>query len=206
MLGLGIERKYWRKGIGRIAGVDEAGRGPLAGPVVAAAVIFSPGVSILGVDDSKKLTPLRREELFEIIRQSALAFGVGIVSHETIDRINVLRATMEAMAEAVSRLKPGPDYLLVDGPICEPGVVPAEAMVRGDARCFSIAAASIIAKVTRDRIMMEYDRQFPGYGFARHKGYGTPEHLAALRRLGPCEIHRKSFRLTGGATEERSGG
>ena len=205
MLGLGVERKYWRKGIRRIAGVDEAGRGPLAGPVVAAAVIFSPGVCILGVDDSKKLTALRREELFELIRQSALDYGVGIVSHEAIDRINVLRATMQAMAEAVSRLSPAPDYLLVDGPSCAPGAVPAKAMVRGDARCFSIAAASIIAKVTRDRIMMEYDRAFPGYGFARHKGYGTPEHLAALRTLGPCEIHRKSFHLAGAARERRSG-
>jgi len=205
MLGLGVERKYWRKGISRIAGVDEAGRGPLAGPVVAAAVIFSPGVCILGVDDSKKLTASRREELFELIRQSALAYGVGIVSHTAIDRINVLRATMEAMALAVSRLKPPAEYVLVDGTSCMQGAVPAKAMVRGDARCFSIAAASIIAKVTRDRIMTEYDRAFPGYGFARHKGYGTPEHLAALRTMGPCEIHRKSFHITGGAPERRSG-
>jgi ribonuclease HII len=194
-LDFGIERSLWQRGVRLVAGIDEAGRGPLAGPVVAAAVIMRPDRLIHGVDDSKKLSPSRRVELFELIMQSALGAQVGVVSHTEIDRINVLQATMRAMAEAVSRLKPVPDYLLIDGPKYEGGAIPFTPVIHGDARCYSIAAASIVAKVTRDRMMMEYDLRYPGYGFARHKGYGTPEHLAAIRSLGPCDIHRRSFRM-----------
>jgi len=194
-LDFSVEQSYWARGLKLIAGVDEAGRGPLAGPVVAAAVIFKPDAWIAGVDDSKKLSPSRREELFELITGSVLTAGVGIVSHTEIDRINVLQAAMLAMTEAVSRLTPAPDHILVDGPTYARSGVPFTAVVGGDATCFSIAAASIIAKVIRDRIMVGYDRCYPGYGFARHKGYGTPEHLAAIRTLGPCGIHRQSFRM-----------
>lgn len=201
-LDFGVERPYWTRGLSRIAGVDEAGRGPLAGPVVAAAVVLRPDVWFGGVDDSKKLTASRRDDLYDVIRRSALCIGVGIVPHTEVDRINVLRAAMRAMAEAVSRLSPVPHHLLVDGPRYDGGAVPFTPIIDGDAKCFSIAAASIIAKVTRDRIMMEYDRRYPGYGFARHKGYGTPEHLAAIRALGPCEIHRRSFHMPASIRKE----
>jgi ribonuclease HII len=204
-LDFSMERHYWTRGVRLVAGVDEAGRGPLAGPVVAAAVIANPDSWIEGVDDSKKLTPSRREELYRRIVSGVLSFGVGIVPHTEVDRINVLRATMRAMAEAVSRLSPVPEYLLVDGPRYDGGAVPFTPVIGGDAACYSIAAASIIAKVTRDRIMVEFDRSYPGYGFARHKGYGTPEHLAAIRTLGPCEIHRRSFKMPGALQRERHG-
>ncbi len=197
-LGLGIERSYWEKGMRFLAGVDEAGRGPLAGPVVAAAVMMKPGTEIEGVEDSKLLTPTRREELFREIMSAALSTGVGVVSHSVIDRVNILRATMQAMAEAVSRVSPRPEHILVDGPAyaapAGSGTMPFTPIIGGDRLCFSIAAASIVAKVTRDRMMVEYDSRYPGYGFAQHKGYGTPAHLAILRELGPCEIHRRSFR------------
>ena len=190
-----LERGFWKTGLLRLAGVDEAGRGPLAGPVVAAAVIFPPEVWIHGVDDSKKLTHERREELFPVIGQAALTVGIGVVSHEVIDEINIYWASMRAMAEAVSALKLCPDHLLIDGPRYTDTTIPSTPLVGGDGRCFSIAAASIIAKVTRDRLMAEFDRRFPVYGFARHKGYATPEHLGALRKHGPCEIHRRSFHM-----------
>jgi ribonuclease HII len=195
MLDYSIEHHYWYNGIELLAGVDEAGRGPLAGPVVAAAVIVPRESWIDGVDDSKKLSHAKREELFVIIQERALSIGVGIVSHQRIDEINILQATMQAMAEAAAQLIPRPQHLLVDGNRFQDQSLPFTTIIDGDAKCFSIAAASIIAKVTRDRIMLEYDRQFPQYGFAKHKGYGTKEHLDALRMYGPCEIHRRSFRM-----------
>ena len=201
MLSLDVERSLWVQGIERVAGVDEAGRGPLAGPVVAAAVVFRPGAWIDGVDDSKKLTARRREELFDRICGDALTVGVSIVGHDVIDTINILEATMQAMDEAISRLSPLPGYLLIDGPRFHASSIPTKPIIDGDANCFSIAAASIVAKVTRDRIMLEMDSRYPQYGFAKHKGYGTREHLEALRKFGPCEIHRLTFRMPGKAGE-----
>jgi len=189
------ERELWASGIERIAGVDEVGVGPLAGPVVAAAVIFAPGFGLPGVDDSKKLTSERRASLAHAIRESAVAFAVAIVEPEEIDRINVYRATLAAMARAVDALSMKPHHVLVDArriPGCD---LPQEAIIKGDARCHAIAAASILAKTTRDALMHRYDEEFPGYGFADHKGYGTEVHRDAIRRLGPCAIHRRSFTL-----------
>ena len=190
---LSHEEALWRCGIRHVAGVDEAGRGPLAGPVVAAAVIFPPGVLIAGVDDSKKLSPERREALFSAIHEHAVAVGVGIVGHAEIDEINILQATFKAMHGALTSLAVSPGHILVDGNRFVGSGVPFTAIVDGDARCHAIAAASIIAKVTRDRLMCEYDLLYPGYGFARHKGYGTAAHREALSRLGVCPIHRRSF-------------
>jgi ribonuclease HII len=196
MVDFTFEEDIWKRGILRVAGIDEAGRGPLAGPVVAAAVMLPRGAGIEGVDDSKKLSARRREELFAKVTSLAVSYGVGIVSHRVIDEINIYQATLRAMADAVSQLSPPPQHLLVDGPgYRRESPIPFTAIVDGDAKCFSIAAASIVAKVARDRIMMEYDRLFPHYGFAQHKGYGTARHLEALRTYGPCEIHRRSFRL-----------
>jgi ribonuclease HII len=195
MLDFGFERKYWKDGVDFVAGVDEAGRGPLAGPVVAAAVVFPREVWIHGVDDSKKLTAARREELFEVITRCALSVGVGIVSHESIDQINIYQASMLAMREAIARLDPKPTQLLIDGPRFIGDGTPYAAITDGDARCFAIAAASIVAKVTRDRLMIEYDKVYPQYGFHRHKGYCTPEHVDAIHRFGRCAIHRRSFRV-----------
>jgi len=197
MVTLDFEHTLRNAGIGLIAGVDEVGRGPLAGPVVAAAVIFGPACVIEGVDDSKKLSPARRAELFDRIVSQALAVGVGILSPDEIDELNIYRASMRAMEHAVARLSPSPQHLLIDGPRYHDRSIPFTPVVDGDAKCFSIAAASIVAKVTRDRIMTELDAQFPNYGFAKHKGYGTPGHLAALRKYGPSPIHRKSFRMPG---------
>lgn len=189
------ERELWASGLARIAGVDEAGVGPLAGPVVAAAVIFPPGFGLPGVDDSKKLTPERRQTLAAAIRESALAFSVALVAPEEIDRINVYQATLAAMGRAVDGLSLRPQHVLVDArriPGCD---LPQEAIIKGDARCHAIAAASILAKTTRDALMRRYDDEFPGYGFAEHKGYPTESHRDAIRRLGPCAIHRLSFTL-----------
>jgi len=189
------ERELWASGFLRIAGVDEAGVGPLAGPVVAAAVIFQPGFGLPGVDDSKKVTPERRETLSLAIRDAALAFSVAIVEPEEIDRINVYQATLAAMGRAVDGLSIKPQHVLVDArriPGCD---LPQEAIIRGDAHCHAIAAASILAKTTRDALMRRYDDEFPGYGFADHKGYPTEAHRDAIRRLGPCAIHRLSFTL-----------
>ncbi len=183
-----------RQGYRIIAGIDEAGRGPLAGPVVAAAVILLPDVVIPGLDDSKKLSPSRRDSLFEEIQASSMAIGVGMADHESIDRINILQATLFAMRQAVAALEPSPDYLLIDGINHIPINIMQKTIKKGDSLSASIAAASIIAKVTRDRLMEEYDRRYPGYGFAGHKGYGSASHLAAIAALGPCAIHRKSFR------------
>lgn len=195
MIDLHYELDFWMKGIVRVAGVDEAGRGPLAGPVVAAAAVFPPNSWIDGVNDSKKLTAARRSELYDLILQTAAGIGVGIITHEVIDRINILQATHRAMEEAVARIDPAPQFLLVDGRSLPNFTTPFMAIVDGDERSFSIAAASIVAKVTRDRLMEDFDKQFPHYGFAQHKGYGTKHHYEALQKFGPCEIHRKSFRL-----------
>ncbi|PYN22945.1 MAG: ribonuclease HII [Candidatus Rokuibacteriota bacterium] len=187
------EAQAWRTGVTLIAGVDEAGRGPLAGPVVAAAVIIAPDRRIKGLADSKVLTPEQREALFHVISERAVGVGVGIVDHETIDRINILQATKVAMAEALAQLTVRPDLVITDFVALRDLACPQKNLVDGDARCATVAAASIVAKVTRDRLMVEADQRFPVYGFARHKGYATPEHLAALDRWGPCPLHRRTF-------------
>jgi len=195
------ERERLARGCERIAGVDEVGRGPLAGPVVAAAVVFSPEHIRAGlpepldvVNDSKKLSAKKRELLFKLLQSlDGLEFGIAIVEPAEIDRINILKATHLAMNNALTALGQTPGHVLVDGrPVASLGHEQT-ALVKGDSLSYSIAAASIIAKVTRDRIMMELDLEFPGYGFAAHKGYGTPGHLDALTRLGPCRVHRYSF-------------
>lgn len=176
-----------------VAGVDEAGRGPLAGPVVAAAVLLDPRRPIAGLADSKKLSPRRREQLFAAICERALGYAIAEASVAEIDGINILQATLLAMRRAVRALVPAPQAVLVDGnrlPVLD---VPAQAVVGGDARVAQISAASILAKVHRDRWCLEADQGWPGYGFAAHKGYGTPAHLAALERYGPCPLHRRSF-------------
>lgn len=188
-----FERAAWRSGLARVAGVDEAGRGPLAGPVVAAAVILNPEHHIRGLQDSKLLTPDERERLFDQILEHATAVGTGIVDPQTIDRVNILEATRRAMFEALSRLSPHPNLVLTDAVRLSGLTWPQKPLVRGDRRSASIAAASIVAKVTRDRIMVEADGFFPQYGFKRHKGYPTPEHLRALLRHGPCPLHRRTF-------------
>jgi ribonuclease HII len=178
----------------RVAGVDEAGRGPLAGPLVVAAVILDPARPIAGLGDSKQIAAPQRERLHDRIIEQALAFRIEVVDVPTIDARNILRATLEAMARCIAGLDPAPELVLIDGNRLPPGLaLPARAIVDGDATEAAIGAASIIAKVTRDRLMVELDAVFPGYGFARHKGYGTPEHLTALTRLGPCAQHRLSF-------------
>ncbi|HEX9615294.1 MAG TPA: ribonuclease HII [Bacteroidota bacterium] len=192
---LDVEQTYWNQGLTRIAGVDEAGRGPLAGPVVAAAVIFPMNHRIEGVDDSKKLSQKKREELVDIIGREALSVGIGVVDHTTIDKVNILQASILAMKEAVGRLTTMPELILADGNSFRHESLRFENIIDGDALCFSIAAASIVAKVTRDRLMTEYDRRYPEYGFGKHKGYCTKEHVEAIRQFGYCEIHRKTFRL-----------
>lgn len=188
-----FEAKAWREGITRVAGLDEAGRGPLAGPVVAAAVVIDPARRIRGMADSKILTPERRAELYDVIHERAAAVGVAIVDHLTIDRINILEATRMAMREALAGLALDPELVITDFVALRDLTCPQKNLIDGDARCATVAAASIIAKVTRDRLMVEADKQFPEYGFARHKGYATAEHLAALDRHGACPIHRRSF-------------
>lgn len=182
------------QGIFLVAGIDEAGRGPLAGPVVAAAVVFLEHEAPEGLDDSKKLTAARRETLFESLAANPhVLWAVSVQSAEVVDRINILQATHRAMREAVSALNRQIDHALIDGLPVRNFPSPHTALVGGDALSFSIAAASVMAKVTRDRLMHEADTQFPQYGFRNHKGYGTPEHLAALREHGPCPLHRVSF-------------
>ncbi|HEX3034878.1 MAG TPA: ribonuclease HII [Thermodesulfobacteriota bacterium] len=188
-----FERRIWE--VGKIAaGVDEAGRGPLAGPVVAAAVILSNECEISGLNDSKKLSPQQREKLFDCIRNQAVSLGVGIIEPEEIDKINILRAALRAMEIAVKNLNPQPDFLFIDGNIRTSILIPQETIVDGDAICSSIAAASIIAKVTRDSIMANYHNIYPEYNFKQHKGYPTKEHFESLRKYGPCPIHRRTFR------------
>ncbi|HCI72922.1 MAG TPA: ribonuclease HII [Lachnospiraceae bacterium] len=176
-----------------ICGIDEAGRGPLAGPVVAGAVILPRDCEILGLDDSKKLSEKRREALYEEIMEKAVAAGCGVIGNRRIDEINILQADYEAMCEAIGKLRVMPQVLLNDAVTIPQVKLPQKNIVHGDAKSVSIAAASIIAKVTRDRMMVEYDALFPEYGFARHKGYGTSDHYAALRKYGPCAIHRMTF-------------
>lgn len=180
-------------GIRLLAGVDEVGRGPLAGPVVAAAVILDPERPVDGLADSKALTHARRVELAELIRGQALCWAIGRAEVEEIDRLNIFHASLLAMERAVRALCPGPEYAVIDGTHCPPLPCPSEAMIKGDSRVPAISAASIIAKVARDEELCDLDSSFPGYGFAEHKGYSTAAHLAALERLGPCAIHRRSF-------------
>ena len=176
-----------------VCGIDEAGRGPLAGPVVAGAVILPADCEILFLNDSKKLSEKRRDELFDEIKAKAVSFGIGVVGPGRIDEINILQATYEAMRTAVSQLSPAPEVLLNDA-VTIPGIATRQVpIIKGDAKSVSIAAASILAKVTRDRMMVEYDAIFPQYGFAKHKGYGTAAHIAAIKEFGPCPIHRKTF-------------
>lgn len=178
---------------GWICGIDEVGRGPLCGPVVASAVILPKDCQILYLNDSKKLSEKKRDELYDVIMEQAVAVGVGMASPERIDEINILQATYEAMRQAIGNLKVKPAVLLNDA-VTIPGVeIPQIPIIKGDAKSVSIAAASIIAKVTRDRMMAEYDRMYPGYDLASNKGYGTKVHMDALRTIGPCEIHRKTF-------------
>ena len=192
---LKIERSIHADGIEIIAGVDEAGRGPLAGPVVAAAVILPADVDLAGLDDSKKLSATRREQLYERVTAQAVAWGVGMVDNVGIDDIGILEATMTAMRQAVDNLGVKPDIAIIDGNRAPELPYRTRAIVDGDAKSLSIAAASVIAKVWRDRLMAEMDAVYPGYGFARHKGYGAPPHVGAIHRYGPCPIHRLCFRL-----------
>ena len=188
------ERRLWASGRSLIAGVDEVGRGPLAGPVVDAAVILPHDFDVLGIDDSKKLSPKKREELCEVIKEKALAWSVGWVGPERIDEINILEATKEALTRAVQGLSLQPDHALIDGNFTVRALsLPQTAIVKGDANSTSIAAASILAKVTRDRYMEEMDAVYPGYAFASNKGYGTKAHYDGLKAQGPTPIHRKTF-------------
>ena len=187
------ENEARKNGFMVIAGLDEAGRGPLAGPVVAGCCVLNPEVMVLGVNDSKKLSEKKRAELFPLIQEKALSYGVGIVDEKVIDQINILEATKLAMKKAVEALSVQPDLLLIDALRLPDLAIRQEDIIKGDAKSVSIAAASILAKETRDRIMREYDSVYPEYGFAKHKGYGTKEHIEAIRKYGPCPIHRRSF-------------
>lgn len=192
-----LEQAAMDRGHRLVAGVDEVGRGPLAGPVITAAVIFPPGLDLAGIRDSKRLSERQRLKAEEKILSSALSVGFGAAGPGEIDRLNILQATLLAMRRAVAELEPGPDYILVDGnrPIGGGLAIAQETVVKGDDRSFSIAAASILAKLRRDRIMVTLDRVFPGYGLARHKGYGTKAHYRALAEMGPSFAHRRCFRL-----------
>lgn len=191
--GVKLEQELREQGYRLVAGIDEAGRGPLAGPVCSAAVVFEPGVRIPGVYDSKQLLPEEREELFEKIMMKALAVGVGMACAEEIDQLNILRATKLAARRALRNLPVIPDFLLLDALHLEKTTTPQRGIVKGDAQSFSIAAASIVAKVTRDRLMVRCAEQFPGYLFESHKGYATPTHRRRIQELGPCSLHRESF-------------
>ncbi len=191
---LPIEREVQAAGCQWITGLDEAGRGPLAGPVVAAAVVLQADSPIPGLQDSKRLTARQRHVVYNHIQHRALAYGIGLISHTQIDQYNILWATKEAMLGAIRQLKRVPDMLLIDGTTALPTTIAQRLIVGGDACCASIAAASVVAKVTRDRLMIAYAQEYPAYGFDKHKGYPTPEHYARLRTYGPCAIHRVSFR------------
>jgi ribonuclease HII len=188
-----LERAARRRGALRIAGLDEVGRGPMFGPVVAAAVILAPGFRLDGLTDSKQLSEKKRNEFDVEIRANAVAWAIAAIDAETIDRINIRRASLLAMRCAVEQLALSPDYLLIDGCDTIDWDCPQEAVIRGDATSYSIAAASVLAKVHRDRLLVELDAKYPGYGLARHKGYCSPEHMAALALLGPTPLHRKSY-------------
>jgi len=189
-----LENKLISQGFKHIAGLDEAGRGAWAGPLVAAAVILPPDFKVKGLRDSKLLSPRQREDLFVAISKNALQYSVSIVSHQVIDKIGLQQANIRAFRQAISKLKLKPDYLLLDGREIQAHPVPYEYIIKGDALVSSIAAASILAKVTRDQIMSQHHTAYPEYGFAAHKGYGTFAHLKALRGLGPCSIHRRTFK------------
>lgn len=188
-----LENGIYEQGYGLICGVDEAGRGPLAGPVCAAAVILPRGIGIAGLDDSKKLSEQKRERLYDEISEKALYRAAAFASVEEIERLNILQATFLAMNRAIAALGVSPDLALIDGSRCTEIEVPARAVIKGDGRCADIAAASVLAKVTRDRYMREQAVKYPQYGFEKHKGYGTKEHYAAIRAHGPCPLHRPSF-------------
>jgi ribonuclease HII len=191
-----LEERLWTNGFNSVGGVDEVGRGPLAGPVVAACVVLPRDFSLQGVNDSKKLTANRREALFDQILENAQEVGIGIVGERTIDRMNILNASLKAMWRAVRGLKNQPEFILVDGNQKIPNLrLPQMPVVKGDSQSLSIAAASIVAKVTRDRMMLKYHREYPEFKFADHKGYATKTHVEALKTFGPCQIHRKSFKL-----------
>ena len=189
-----FEKKATEKGYSEIAGIDEAGRGPLAGPVVSAAVILPPAFSVTGVIDSKKLSARRRAQLYHEIYTQAVSVGIGIVDAVEIDRINILQASLLAMSMATNNLRPQPQCLLIDGPFRIPSRLPKKPITRGDTLSVSIAAASIVAKVTRDRLMESYSAYYPQFGFSRHKGYPTRAHKEAIRRYGCCPIHRQTFK------------
>lgn len=188
-----IEEEYYNEGFTLVCGVDEAGRGPLAGPVCAAAVILPPHIEIPGLNDSKKLTDKRRRELMPLIKEKAVAWGVGFATHQEIDEINILQATFLAMERAIAALNVKPQLALIDGNREKDFGITVKTIVKGDSRSASIAAASVIAKVTRDDLMLEMAKEYPGYGFEVHKGYGTKAHYEALRQQGPSGIHRMSF-------------
>ena len=189
-----FEKAAVNSGFSCICGVDEAGRGPLAGPVCAAAVILPEGVVIEGLDDSKKLTEKKREKLYDIIKQTAVAYSVAYGTLEEIETVNILEATYLAMNRAIEGLNVKPDFALIDGNRVPRGIkIPCETIVKGDSKSMSVAAASVLAKVTRDRLMLEYDKKYPEYNFKKHKGYGTKEHTELIKQYGPCEIHRLSF-------------
>jgi len=190
---LKYERELWSSGCRYIAGVDEVGRGPLAGPVVTAAVILPEDFDLLGVDDSKKLTPKKRDELFDLIKEAAVCWAIGRREPGRIDEINILNATKEAMLDAVNALSVRPDHVLIDAVKLPSLDIPQTSLIHGDALSVSIAAASILAKVTRDREMEEMAKVWPGYSFEKNKGYGTKAHYEGLKALGPCPIHRKTF-------------
>lgn len=190
---LSFERSARASGFTCIAGLDEAGRGPLAGPVVAAAVVLPDGLLIPGLTDSKQVTEQERERLFDVIREQSICYGIGIVDERTIDNVNILQATVIAMERALESLLPRPDYLLIDALTLPRVSIPQNPLIKGDYRSHSISAASILAKVSRDRLMLELHEKFPQYNFQKHKGYGTREHLSLLRKHGPCEAHRRSF-------------
>jgi ribonuclease HII len=198
---LRYERKLWQSGLQAVAGVDEAGVGPMAGPVVAAAVIFTPETHIKGVHDSKQLLAAKREELYDVIIERAQAYAVGVAEVDEIDRLNIYHATLAACGRAVAGLRIKPEHVLIDGRPLRSLSIPQTHIVGGDRKSFCIAAASIIAKVTRDRLMCELDNRYPGYGLARHKGYCTAEHIEAVGRLGPSPIHRTSFAPVGLAAQ-----
>ncbi len=189
-----IDKEFYDKGVKYIAGIDEAGRGPLAGPVVVASVILPQDSMIEGINDSKKISEAKREKLYEIITNEAISYGVGIIYQEEIDEINILQATKKGLTEAIKQMSIKPNIIMVDA---LSGIdtlgIPYKSIIKGDAKCYSIAAASIVAKVTRDRIMREWDKVYPEYGFESHKGYGTAKHIAAIKQYGPCPIHRRSF-------------
>ena len=189
-----IDKEFFDMGMKYICGIDEAGRGPLAGPVVIASVILPENSMIEGINDSKKVSESKREKLYDLILQEAISYGVGIVYQEEIDEINILQATKKGLTEAIKSMTIKPNVILVDALTgIDTTGIPYKSIIKGDAKSYSIAAASIIAKVTRDRIMREWDKVYPEYGFGSHKGYGTAKHIAAIKEFGPCPIHRRTF-------------